>query len=559
MAFVKNQRQQISLSDSTVGMTERNKRMMKKSWAEGFSVNIFPRINEDRFSVLYSGNAASRPNTPVNVIIGLLLLKELQTNTDEECMQSLIFDIRYQYALHTTSYKEQPISDRTISRFRERLYWYEKETGIDLMKEEMEALANEFVKFMKINPGMKRMDSLMIASSCKKMGRMEIIYHCVSDMVKALNATGEVGLLKGRLMRYLNPEDENDTLYRITSEQTTSKLEEIATDAFELLKIAGEGYSELHEYKMLDRVIGEQIEETLDGIKLKPKKEISSTSLQNPSDEDATFRIKAGEKHKGYVGNVVETFDEHGIIVTEMDYEQNINSDIDFCKTVIEEEPVHEKPMIYVTDGAFGSEETIALAKEKNITLIPTALIGKSPDPLLAEFKINEIKHEIESCPAGQKPTDNNHIAKTDTYCAHFSLSTCMKCVNRKNCGVKFQKKRAIIRITGTQINRAKYLNQMSDPEYKKIANMRNAIEGMPSVMRRKYRVDEMPVRGYLRSKCWFFLKVGASNVKRVLAYASSLEISACMNNLFYHFQFSRFNFQSYFKRFDFAFTKSCL
>ena len=213
--------------------------MMKKSWAEGFSQNIFPRINEDRFSVLYSDNAASRPNTTVNVIIGLLLLKELQTNTDEECMQSLIFDIRYQYALHTTSYKEQPISDRTISRFRERLYWYEKETGIDLMKEEMEALAYEFVKFMKINPGMKRMDSLMIASSCKKMGRMEIIYHCVSDMAKAMNATGEAGLLKGRLMRYLNPEDENDTLYRTTSEQTASKFEEIIADAFELLKIAG--------------------------------------------------------------------------------------------------------------------------------------------------------------------------------------------------------------------------------------------------------------------------------------------------------------------------------
>jgi len=154
-------------------MTERNKRMMKKSWAEGFSQNIFPRINEDRFSVLYSGNAASRPNTPVNVIIGLLLLKEMFTNTDEECMQELIFDIRYQYALHTTSYEEQPISDRTISRFRERSYLYEKETGIDLMKEEMEALANEFVKFMKINPVMKRMDSLMIASRCRKMGRME--------------------------------------------------------------------------------------------------------------------------------------------------------------------------------------------------------------------------------------------------------------------------------------------------------------------------------------------------------------------------------------------------
>ena len=31
-----------------------------------------------------------------------------------------MFDIRYQYALHTTSFIEQPLSDRTLGRFRER-------------------------------------------------------------------------------------------------------------------------------------------------------------------------------------------------------------------------------------------------------------------------------------------------------------------------------------------------------------------------------------------------------------------------------------------------------
>ena len=543
MAFVRNQRQQISISDTANGMTERNKKMLEKSWAESFSRNIFPRINEERFSVLYSSNPASRPNTPVNVIIGLLLLKEMFTNTDEECMQELLFDIRYQYALHTTSYEEQPISDRTISRFRERLYWYEKETGIDLMKEEMEALANEFVKFMKINPVMKRMDSLMIASSCKKMGRMEIIYRCVSDMVKALNATGEAGLLEGRLMRYLDPEDENNTLYRTASEHIASKLDEIITDAFNLLKIAGEGYSELQEYKMLDRVIRDQIDQTPGGITLRPNKDISPSSLQNPSDEDATFRIKGGEKNKGYVGNIVETFDEQGSIITCMDYEQNIHSDIEFCKTVIGAEPVHEEPVTMVADGAYGSKQTVDLAKEKNIALITTALIGKSPDPLLSEFVIDEIDHVIESCPAGQKPLDNKYIVKTDCYCAHFNKSICMECPNRKRCKVVFQKKRAIIRITGNQIKRAGYLKKMSEPEYKKIANQRNAVEGIPSLMRRKYRIDEMPVRGYLRSKCWFFLKVGAINVKRVLAYTSSDLFFTAIYNLFYHFRFSRFSF----------------
>ena len=174
---------------------------------------------------------------------------------------------------------------------------------------------------------------------------------------------------------------------------------------------------------------------------------------------------------------------------------------------MIDEEPVHETPLILLTDGAYGSEETVAMAKEKNITLITTTLIGKSPDQLLGEFQIDEEKHLITSCPVGEKPTDTTYRATTDCYSSHFDKSICMNCPNHKRCGVVFQKKRAIVRITGNQIKRARYLIQMAEPLYKKIANMRNAVEAVPSLLRRKYRVDEMPVRGYLRSKCWFFLK----------------------------------------------------
>ena len=38
--------------------------------------------------------------------------------------ESICCDIRFQYALHTTHLKNQPISDRAFSRFRERLYNY---------------------------------------------------------------------------------------------------------------------------------------------------------------------------------------------------------------------------------------------------------------------------------------------------------------------------------------------------------------------------------------------------------------------------------------------------
>ena len=98
---------------------------------KNFADKVFSAIDENIFSVLYS-KKASRPNTPVNVIVGALILKEALNVTDDEIVEAMAFDIRYQYALHTTSFEEQPISDRTLSRFRARVLSYETEHDVDL-------------------------------------------------------------------------------------------------------------------------------------------------------------------------------------------------------------------------------------------------------------------------------------------------------------------------------------------------------------------------------------------------------------------------------------------
>jgi hypothetical protein len=533
MAFAPNERQQIRLEDSTFNLTQRGQRFLKRSWAEYFGQHIFPLINEERFAVLYSSNPASRPNTPVNIIIGLLMLKELFNLTDDNLLETLIFDVRFQYALHTTSYQEQPISDRTLSRFRERLAQYEQETNLDLLKEEMESLATAFMGLLQIDPLMKRMDSLMVASSCKKMSRLELFYRCVSNMVRAIEATGETGLLNARLRKYLEAEHENDTIYRTTSDQTDTKLETVLTDALRLLDLLdASGYAGLAEYEQLKRVVREQTEETEAGRKLRANSKVSTNSLQNPSDEDATYREKAGKKHRGYVGNFVETFDTNGAIITGMDYKQNTHSDVAFCRSVIENEGPQAETMTLIADGAYGSDELIDLANQQNINLVTTALIGKTPNPLMSEYQIDEQHHQLLQCPAGHAPLSCQYKFQTDSYYAHFDKSTCMTCPHRKHCGVKFQKKTGLVHISAKAIHRAAYLKQLSQPEYKVLTRKRNAVEGIPSVLRRKYRIDHMPVRGYVRTKHWYYLKIGAINVKRVLEWADNLAFVSAVGNM---------------------------
>ena len=74
MSFVKNDNQQLTVLDSTFNLTEREKRMLEKSWANTFADKVFPAIDENIFSVLYS-KKASRPNTPVNVIVICLIMQ----------------------------------------------------------------------------------------------------------------------------------------------------------------------------------------------------------------------------------------------------------------------------------------------------------------------------------------------------------------------------------------------------------------------------------------------------------------------------------------------------
>ena len=186
MSFATNHSQQISLFDATANLTDREKRLLEKSWAKYFAENIFPEIDEKPFSVLYS-DRPSRHNTPVNVIIGALILKEIFGLTDEEIVDTLPFDIRYQYALHTTSFEEQPMNDRTLGRFRARCNSYEEMTGIDLIHDCIVSLSENIRKYMNISPTVKRMDSMMIAANIKNLSLLELFYTCVANLAKIMN------------------------------------------------------------------------------------------------------------------------------------------------------------------------------------------------------------------------------------------------------------------------------------------------------------------------------------------------------------------------------------
>lgn len=80
------------------GLTPLEQKALNNSWAKVFAEDVFPAIDEERFACLHS-DKASRPNSPVNVIVGALIIQALFGYSETRCLKtsSLIQGSRWRY------------------------------------------------------------------------------------------------------------------------------------------------------------------------------------------------------------------------------------------------------------------------------------------------------------------------------------------------------------------------------------------------------------------------------------------------------------------------------
>ncbi len=319
MSFRQNQSQQITFSDTYWGLTEREKKALERSWAKIFAEDIFPNIDEEPFNVLYS-DKSSRPNTPVNVIIGALIIKEMFGLSDDEVVDNLMLDPRYQYALHTTSYEEQPLSDKSLSRFRTRCYDYESTHNVDLYHDCIRDLSASIAKMMEIDGRIRRMDSTMIEANIRRLSRMELIYTCIAKFVKHLDKVG-TEFNHGRYGHYLDHDDYNKIIYHSRNDEMDDRMLTLLKDADDLMEQYQGCYDDVTAYQLFSRCMSEQtvVEDSKRRLKTKEDGGMGSDLMQNPSDPDATYREKAGKEHRGYVVNIEESVDSNGSRRSDLD------------------------------------------------------------------------------------------------------------------------------------------------------------------------------------------------------------------------------------------------
>ena len=533
---------QMSFFSSYNALSERYRRDLQKGWAGQFRTLIMPYIDEEPYRVLYSAEP-SRGNTPVNVLLGAIILKLMKgIPNDDDLREKICFDMEFRYALCCETTGKAPVSDNRFTRFRQACITHYINTGEDLIYKTFISLKEQFAKLMEIDTSLFSIDSTMIDTWAKDMNRLGILYannelliQAITGMMihkrppKTTTVKNRIDIIDGQLSlagcadegsgtevlerflsdrvqelslaktklpeslhRYLEAETKNITTYH-SGEPYSERLAAVLSDASELVALCAE-HSEYQKdpyYETFTRILEEQCKQDEHGnYALKSKGEgMTSDMIQNPHDPDATFREKDGEKHKGYVTGFTQAKNADGETLV-MDYtlEKNNVSDQTLGAELLKgmKSEAENQKITCVGDSLFNGEEMRRVAEENNIEIINTNLTGKAPADHCADHQFDD-EGNLKKC-AGNATPVSTRINKDGSCTAKFNKEDCAACPHREECGKQEQVKFNSLKISVKTAERAQYLRDRDTDEFKEFSHFRNGVETIPSILKNKYR-----------------------------------------------------------------------
>jgi len=502
------------------------KKMMDKSWAPRFRDLVFKRIDERRYAELYS-DIYSRPNFPVNVWVGLEVIKGLFDYTDAELLEQFHFNLLTAYALGLENLGEVTLAERTLYYNRKRLLEYEAQTGRNLLEEEFQAMAENSLEELGLDAKTQRMDSSFVGSFIKQMSRLELIVKVLQNFYHDLDGK-EQARWNPLVKEYVETEAKHIAYY-LKSAEVGDYLQRVGAVLFELHQTyAGdERINALKSYKHIGRVLLEQFNLVEWGkeikVEVKPSREISARSLQNPADDTATCRTKDGRIYKGDMFNVAETCAPENKVqlLTDVCVEQNVVSDDDFLaerlKGIKERTGVEEM----VTDANYTGEHSEKVCQEETVAIIPTEVRGRKEqaDRLsLRDFHFDG-RLTIASCPEGYSPIEQIHKPESGRHVARFAKAICVACPKANECPVRCRKHFYSLAFSDRQALLAQRRQQLSQEDYRSKCRLRPAIEGTISQFKQKMRNGKLRIRGLSRIRNSIILIAIGINFGRVWAY----------------------------------------
>jgi len=510
------------------------KARLEASWAGTFYREIFVRLDEKPFAVLYS-DEASRPNIPINVLVGLETLKSGFGWSDEEMDENFCFDLQVRYALGCRQLGEGHFELRTVYNFRQRLSDHMQATGEDLLAQAFEQVTDEQVVAFSLKTNKLRMDSTQIASNIRQYSRLQLlvevlqrVYRDLSEADQQAYAPEFAAYLKGSSGQYI---------YRVKPEAYASHLEQIGQVMLHLVTVLASTYANQPSYQLLVRVFNEHFiieaagndDDKDAGLRPRQGDELSASSLQSPDDQVASYRQKRGEDFTGYVANLAETChpDNPFQLIMDLHSEPNITDDAamlaESLPTLKERTGVDEMH----TDGGYNSPQVDQVMRHYQVEQVQTAIRGRQPDP--AKLNLDDFVWELD--PQGQPlalTTPTGHWAKIepgrqpDRYIARFDPSPPSPPASLTAATPATKPAPPPVLYFSQQQLELALRRQRSAQARTEGSNLRVAIEATVGAVKRPFNNDQLPVRGPFRVKMMLVGSAFMVNLRRIHRYQTA-------------------------------------
>lgn len=560
--FRKNQKHlQPTLVNDLGLLSERQRRRLEQSWAAVFRREVFSRLDETPFAALYA-DIPSRPNIPINVLVGLEALKAGRDWSDEEMHDAFSFDLQVRYALGYENLGDGEFDVRTIYNFRQRLSEHLRTTGQNLMAQAFAQVTDAQIGAFQLKTGLLRMDSTQIASNVCEMSRLQLLvevlqrFHRIlgkSDQAKYADAFAPY--LKGTAAGYV---------YQLKARETDSHLQQIGELMQRLLvELASTPCVAHATYQMLQRVFHEQFTLTSEtplvvptpnpsepsarapettpaaptslpavvspAVQLKPGEEIAASSLLSPDDPEATFRRKGNRTYQGYVSNVTETCSPENPfqLIVQVQTSPNTTEDTTLLLEALPDLRKRTAVDTLYNDGAFCSPAVDRHLRTQHIVQVPTGLKGFAPNPArlsLADFTgpidLEGIPQHI-ACPQGQSvPVETGRGPQH--FLVRFDPAICQVCALQICCPTRAHlgKGWRLLRFTQTEFDLAQR-RQRCKAYHQGAHHLRAAVEATIGALKRPFSDDQLPVRGKFRMGAMMIGSAFMVNVRRIQRYVS--------------------------------------
>jgi hypothetical protein len=351
---------------------------LRGSWAETLYQEVFCRLDETIFAPLYS-EEASRPNVPVNVLVGAEILKSGFGWSDEELYEQVCFNLQVRHALGLHDLRDEMFTLRTLYNFRRRAREYAEETGVNLMQQVFDQVTDEQLKVVALATGWQRMDSTQVLSNLAQMTRLELLVAVLQAVHKQLPKFAQERW-GARWAQYLERRP-HQVCYKIPTAEVEEHLVAIGEALCAVEAELAQQAPESEALVLIQRVLEEQYECGSDGVViLRPSEEVGASSLQSPHDSEATYRAKGGKTYRGgYVANVSETADPENAVqlITDVQVEPNRADDAQLLEQSLDNQAARGIEVSKMTtDGGYTGPRGEAACEKHNVTLRATRMRG---------------------------------------------------------------------------------------------------------------------------------------------------------------------------------------